>query len=142
MKKIKKEKEALKLSQPTIFKDAKKQKEEDSIGELTDLEKNDILTDYYNTVMTKYEKKQAQREKAKNRLYKKKGCLHNHNLVCADCLKEKKKTAAKKMIRLEMREAEQGREVADEEISAHQFSNYEAACGRSEAPMEKEMQTS
>lgn len=91
----------------------------DSLGEITDVDKEEILQNYYKKIMTIAQKKQKERQETRDRLYgKHAGCGRKD---CTHCTNKKPHSAPKKRdkIVLQMKEAEDDKLMVDEVNSAH-----------------------
>ena len=117
--------------------------EDDSVSEITEIDKNEILNHYYTAIMTRAQKKNAERKITQERLYNTKKCGAGFN--CNTCtgkygelLGQKKHNGRPKsskscenynqnrpMVLLELREPKKPNVMFDEEISAHQFSLFD-----------------
>ena len=96
--------------------------ENDSASDITELDKKEILTKYYEEVMTAAEKHNKERKLAQERLYNKKKVK-----ACFDCknpVRGRPQSQGKQIVKLEMREAKDIL-MLDEEHSAHQFSLHD-----------------
>lgn len=93
-------------------------KSKDSISEITDLDKKDILNKYYQTVLNIKQKKERERKETRDRLYHAaEGCGRKGCRVC-----KRPNSARGETVKLELREVEIAKLMMDEENSAHQFS--------------------
>lgn len=114
----------------------------DSLGEITDVEKEEILQNYYKKVMTIAQKKQKERQETRDRLYgKNAGCGRKG---CTNCAEKKPHSAPRKRdkVVLHLKEAEDDKLMVDEVNSAHQFSLMDASIqADSEDRLDAEMQT-
>ena len=92
--------------------------EDDSIGEITDLEEEDIMHKYFQETANNIERRNKDRKKVQDRLYGGKNvhrhiCSTNHRCASAE---------PKKTIKMELRPVDDGISMHDFECSAHQFS--------------------
>ena len=112
---------------------AKKQKvvgpklEGDSIGEITDIEEEQIMHKYFEETATRIEKRNRERKIIQDRLYGTKNghpvrhiCTTNHRACSAE---------PKKTIKMELRPVDEGQSMHDFECSAHQFSLRDHSAG-------------
>ena len=117
---------------------------DDSVSEISDLEKEEILTKYLEATMTKAERRQRDRKEAQDRLYgiKKKENKHKCNGKCQH--PNRPSSADKpKTVKMEIRGIDQGVSMYDESNSAHQFSLKDMSVqADSEARLDAQMQTS
>jgi hypothetical protein len=96
--------------------------EDDSASDITQLDKKEILSHYYSAVMTKAQKKNAERRKTQERLYDNKRC--GDGKTCGACMTKygrnrPKSCRNKATVRMELREVKKPVVMFDEEISAH-----------------------
>jgi len=96
--------------------------EDDSASDITELDKKELLSHYYSAVMTKAQKKNADRKRTQERLYDNKRC--GDGKTCAACsakygLGRPKSCRNKAVVKMELREVKKPVVMFDEEISAH-----------------------
>lgn len=94
---------------------------DDSASDITNLEKEEILTKYYEKKLTKIQKQKLEREKASKRLHggnneMKHVCSTQHRML------NKYNKNVDEVVEIELRQRSLGIEMNDEDLSAHQFS--------------------
>ena len=90
------------------------------------MDKKELLSYYYDAVMTKAQKKNAERKLTQERLYDNKKC--GNGKTCATCKAKygrPKSCKNKPSVQMEFREIKKPVVMFDEEISAHQFSLHD-----------------
>lgn len=93
---------------------------DDSVSEISNLDKDEILTKYLEATMTKAERKARDRKECQDRLYgiKKKDNKHSCN---GKCMHPNRPASAEKpkTVKMEIRNPDQGVSMYDESNSAH-----------------------
>ena len=120
---------------------------DDSCSDITEIDKQEIMSQYYNAVMTRAQKKNRERKETQARLYEAKKC--GGGKTCDACLAKYGAGARpsscknKPTVKMELREPKKPHVMFDEEISAHQFSlkNMSVQADEEER-LDAEMQTS
>lgn len=119
--------------------------EDDSASDITELDKKELLNHYYAAVMTKVQKKNAERKRTQERLYDNKRC--GDGKTCDACKAKygrarPKSCRNKATVKVELREVKKPVVMFDEEISAHQFSLHNRSMQAEDDRIDVEMQTS
>ena len=104
---------------------------DDSVSEITDLDKEEIMAKYYEDKLTVIEKRKRERAEARRRLRgenTKAGLETKHDNAAHVCKKLPKslnplaRNAQEELVEMELRPKSEGKSLHDEEGSAHQFS--------------------
>ena len=152
MKFIKDEQEKINPTAKKSVADTKKNRplEDDSVSEITDLDYEDVLHNYYTKKVNNIAQKRADRAASRRRLRgepRKDNKIKNNDHKCRANAKQMAKMGVKgegdMIVEMELRQKSEGASMQDEEHSAHQFSLREQSVqADSEERLEAEMQAS